>query len=110
MATVDGMKNEYKVFKILKDETENAMKEFGITGVDVRRFAQANFTTGDKLILLHLVHSERVGWQAFNYGRFKQNDEKFYRKDEWIEQQSWQFSFLKKMMRSDTFRPFFDRR
>lgn len=104
MATVEGLTGEYKVFKILHDEVVTALSEFGITGVDVRRFAQANFTTGDKLVLIHLVATERVGWQAFKYGteRSQSGENKFMRSDEWIEQQSWQFSFLKKMMRSDT--------
>lgn len=96
------MKSENQIFKILRESILKGLEEFGIKdGLDCRRFAQANFNHGDKLVLLNKISSERVGWQAFNYdyNREKGVEE---RTDEWIEQQSWQISALKRMMQNDT--------
>ena len=93
------MMKENQVFKILRDETLACLSNFNLTpekdGVDVRRFSQANVVTGDKIVLLNLVSVQRIGWQASNY---KSSE----RIDEWIEEQSWQFSCIKKMLKSDT--------
>jgi hypothetical protein len=74
----------------------------GITdNFDVRRFAQANVAHGDKLVLLNKIASERIGWQGVKF-RYNHISGKEDRIDEWIEQQSWQFSFIKKMNNNDT--------
>ena len=94
---------EYEVFALLRTCLMNGLSEFGIsTGVDVRRFAQANFNHGDKLVLLNLVKTARVGWQARSYGmaEFDKVD-KFARKDSWIEEQTYQVSCIKKMLKTD---------
>lgn len=101
MSISPTMKGEYQVLKILRDSIIKGLEEFGIKdGVDCRRFAQANFNHGDKLVLLNLVDSQRVGWQAFNF-KFNQARGKEERIDEWIEQQTWQISAIKRMLQND---------
>jgi hypothetical protein len=96
------MKGEYQIFKILRDSCIKCLNEMGITdNFDVRRFAQANVANGDRLVLLNLIHNQRVGWQAFEY-RYNKSKDKEERSDEWIEQQSWQISIIKKMRQDDT--------
>lgn len=90
------MMGEYAVFKRLRDECVTAMEKFGLTDFDVRRFAQANLATGDKLVLLNHISNDRVGWQGFQYAK------NGLRTDEWIDEQTWQISFIKKMRQGDT--------
>lgn len=98
---MSDMKGEYEVFKILREKTINGLSAYGVTsGVDVRRFAQANIANGDKLVLLNLTDTQRLGWQSFNYKTVISSNLK--RTDEWIEQQEWQFSFIKRMKNTDT--------
>lgn len=90
---------EFKIFKILRDITILGLNSVGITDdVDVRRFAQANFNHGDKLILLNCIRTSREGWQAFKY---RPTDESLKRNDEWLELQDWQFSSIKRMRQED---------
>lgn len=94
------MPSEYEVFKMLRECTISGLTKFGVLdGLDVRRFAQANIANGDKLVLLNLIGSERIGWQAFRYANSPLS---LKRTDEWIEEQEWQFSFIKLMRNSDT--------
>lgn len=94
------MPSEYEVFKTLRECTISGLTKFGVLdGIDVRRFAQANMANGDKLVLLNLIGSERLGWQAFRYAN---STASLLRTDEWIEQQEWQFSFIKLMRNDDT--------
>ena len=96
-----SMKGEYQIFKILREACIEGMNRMGITeGFDVRRFAQAHLATGNKLVLLNLVDSERVGWQGHSY-RFDVSSGKELRTDEWIDQQNWHFHFIKKMENDD---------
>jgi hypothetical protein len=96
------MKGENQIFKILRDSCIKCLNEMGITDdFDVRRFAQANVAHGNRLILLNMIGSQRVGWQAHNY-KYSASLGKEFREDEWLDQQSWQFSFIKKMTNNDT--------
>lgn len=101
MSLSDTIKGEYKILKILRDSILKGLKTFGIEeGVDCRRFAQANFNHGDKLVLLNMIDSNRIGWQGFKY-KFNTQSLKEERTDEWIEQQTWQISAIKRMLESD---------
>lgn len=98
----ESMKGEYEVFKILRDMSIMGLNKFGITdGYDVRRFAQANMANGDKLVLLNMIGSERIGRQGFWY-KFMADTGKTIRTDEWIDEQRWQFHFIKRMQKNDT--------
>lgn len=96
-----SMNGENQIFKILREACIEGMNQMGITdGFDVRRFAQAHLATGNKLVLLNLIDSERIGWQAHSY-KFDVDSGKEIRTDEWIDQQSWQFHIIKKMEKND---------
>lgn len=100
MSISTTMKGEYEVFKILRDSILLGLKGFGIEdGVDCRRFAQANFNHGDKLVLLNKVSSNRRGWQGFKYKML--GEQKLNRVDEWLEEQTWQVSAIKRMLQTD---------
>lgn len=100
----EAMKNEYEVFKILRECILEGLSVMGVSdGVDVRRFAQANFNNGDKLVLVNFVKSGRAGWQAAKYEN--ENDtygSKKNRVDRWIEEQTYQISVMKRMRKDDT--------
>lgn len=98
------MRMENEVFKTVRDCILNGLSVFGIrSGIDVRRFAQANFNHGDSLVLLNLVKTNRNGFQATKYGDAVISGEtKFTRRDEWIEEQIYQISCIKKMQKDDT--------
>lgn len=95
------MKNENEVFKILR-ESSLAGLEYVLgknNGVEVMRFAQASFTYSDNLILLNHILTDREGWQAVHYEQLLGAEK---RTDEWIENQHWQFTALKRMRQEDT--------
>lgn len=98
------LKNEYEVFKILRECIIEGLTTMSIAdGVDVRRFAQANFNHGDELVLLNLVKTERYGWQSAKY----ENESETYgsqknRIDRWIEEQTYQISVIKRMRKDDS--------
>lgn len=97
----DSMKLENEVFKILRDSSIEGL-EFVLgknNGVGVMRFAQASFTYSDNIILLNHILTDREGWQSVRYGNV-QGIEK--RTDEWLENQHWQFTALKRMRQEDT--------
>lgn len=98
------MRGEYEVFKILRDCCIEGLKVFGISeGLDVRRFAQANFNHGDKLVLLNFIRTTRVGWQSAKYPNTSEEyGSQKYRQDEWIEEQTYQISTIKRMLKTDS--------
>ena len=98
------MRSENEVFKTIRDCIIDGLTTFGIeNGVDVRRFAQANFNHGDKLVLMNFVKTSRAGFQATRYRNATIGGEtKFTRRDEWIEEQTYQISCIKKMQKDDT--------
>ena len=99
-----AMKSEYEVFKILRECIIEGLSVMQISdGVDVRRFAQANFNHGDKLVLINFAKNGRAGWQAAHY----KNESDTYgsqknRIDWWIEEQTYQISVIKRMRKDDT--------
>lgn len=97
-------RGEYEILSLLRSCVIEGLSTFGIgSGVDVRRFAQANFNHGDKLVLLNLVKTNRVGRQTERYGNaIIQQESKFARTDEWIEEQTYQISCIKKMLKTDS--------
>lgn len=98
------MRNEYEVFKILRECILEGLSVMGIAdGVDVRRFAQANLSHGDKLVLINFAKNGRAGWQSAKY----ENESETYgsqknRIDRWIEEQTYQISVLKRMQKDDS--------
>ena len=98
------MRGEYEVFSTLRTCILEGLSLFGISkDVDVRRFAQANFNHGDKLVLLNLVNTRRVGWQSRSYeSTLHENVDEFSRTDAWIEEQVYQISCIKRMLKTDT--------
>lgn len=111
MIVADTYKTENEVFKIIRDSIIAGLKMFGLDdqGIDVRRFAQANFNHGDKLVLMNLVKSVRVGFQSVTHKWIPQDTSVtpakpayMRRTDTWIEEQAWQISTLKKMQKDDT--------
>lgn len=95
------MRGEYEILALLRSCVLEGLKVFGIEqGVDVRRFAQANFNHGDKLVLINLVKTNRVGWQYVKYGMLS-TEKDLNRTDKWIEEQVYQISCIKRMLKSD---------
>lgn len=97
------LRGEYEVFSILRRCLLRGLSDLGISeGVDVRRFAQANFNHGDRLVLINFVKTGRVGWQARSYGmRTLGAVDKYSRIDSWIEEQTYQISCIKRMRKTD---------
>lgn len=93
-------KTENRVFEILRHVTKQGLEAYEAPGFEVRRFAQANFVNGDGLVLLNLVGTNNIGWQATKY---RSSGIYLKRSEEYIEEQHWQFHFLKKMQpKTDT--------
>lgn len=93
---------EYAVYKRLRQECLLGLAKFGINeGADVRRFAQASLADGDKLVLLNHIENQRIGWQAFEYKTSLTTGD-LTRTDNWIDEQTWQVSFIKRMLKTDT--------
>ena len=97
----ESMKGEFEVFKILRDCAMLGLAAFGIDKTEVQRFAQANMEHADRLVLFNLVGHGRYGWQYRTYSA-SELPGKLGRKENWIDEQSWQVSTLKRMRNSDT--------
>lgn len=89
----DAKRNKLEVIKVIKDNIESALTAFGHDGWGVMEFANASFQNYDKVILMNLVRTKRVGWQAAYY---PVEDNELKRRDEWIEEQSWQITCIRK--------------
>lgn len=93
---------ENEVFKILRECALLGLEAYGFKdGADVQKFAQANMNYRDKLILMQLTHHSKVGWQA-HYYRTDALTGHLYRREEWIDEQHWAVSTIKRMQNSDT--------
>lgn len=83
----DANKNRLEVQQIVKGAVSAGLAAMGYGGWTVQEFASASFQSADKVVLINLIRSARVGWQASS---LVANDDYVARKDEWIEEQSWQ--------------------
>lgn len=98
----DKNKGENEVFKILRECALLGLKAYGYDdGADVQRFAQANMNYRDKLVLMHMTHHSKVGWQAHYYNTNAITGE-LSRSEEWIDEQHWSVSTIKRMQQTDT--------
>ena len=86
-----GNKTRLEVQKILIDSISAGLAYLNETGWGIMEFANASFIKADKIILVNLINARRIGWQAFS---FPMNQQVLGRKDEWIEEQSWQVHTL----------------
>lgn len=90
-------KNRFEVQKIVRDNIIAGLTALGYTGWDVMEFANASLQKADKVILMNLIRTIRVGWQS---GRYVQVSNAMKRVEEWIDEQSWQLHIICK--RTDT--------
>lgn len=99
MSVENRLENE--VFALLRECAILGLASYGYDqGTEVQRFAQANMNYKDKLVLMHLVSHSKVGWQAHYY----KNDPLLglRRSEEWIDEQHWSVSTIKRMQQIDT--------
>lgn len=93
----DLKKNRLEVQAILKSCIEEGLVFMQRQGWAVMEFANASFQRADKVVLLNLVGTRRVGWQGRSYG--VKNDE-LTRHDNWFEEQRWQVHCICKRTQS----------
>lgn len=93
----DMKKNRLEVQAILKSCIEDGLAFMQRQGWAVMEFANASFQRADKVVLLNLVGSRRVGWQGRSYG-VKNNE--LTRHDNWFEEQRWQVHCICKRTQS----------
>lgn len=97
----DANRTRYEVQKILADSIKSALSSYvgSDHGFEVMEFAQASFQKADKVCLLNLIRTKRLGWQSVKNPVV--NDE-LKRRDEWIECQHWQIHVILKKSDSPT--------
>ena len=84
-------KTRLDVQTILRTVILDGLTQLGQTGWGCMEFANASFQKADKIILLNLISTSRLGWQGGDYAMVTiDEDEKVRRKEELIELQSWQ--------------------
>lgn len=86
-------KNRFEVQKILRDATLEGMKALDITGWDVMEYSQPAFISADRVVLLNMKESRRMGWQGHQY---KVENDILKRVEEWIDEQTWEFHIVAK--------------
>ena len=84
-------RSRFEVQTILRANILAGLAALGQNGWGVMEFANASFQKSDKIVLMNLINASRVGWQSDSAG-----GEPFTRRDEWIEEQSWQLHFILK--------------
>lgn len=94
-------KTRYEVQKILADCLKAGLAALVVEdhGFDVMEFAQASFQKADRIVLMNLVRSNRIGWQGRNYS--VENDD-LKETEDWIECQRWQFHVILKKLPNPT--------
>ena len=92
-------KSRLEVQAILKSCIENGLAFMQRTGWAVMEFANASFQRADKVVLMRLIGSHRVGWQATSHSL---HDGNLIARDEWIEEQHWQIHCVCKRKQSAT--------
>lgn len=90
-------KNRLEVQKIIRDSINTCLTQMSHSGWDVMEFANASFQNSSKVILMNYLRSARVGWQA---NSLQTIDGSLKRKDEWIDEQTWQIHIVCKRMTS----------
>lgn len=94
-------KTRYEVQKIISDVINAGLTAYiGNThGFGVMEFAQASFVNGNRIVLMNLIRTRRVGWQS---EKFHTVSSVFKRTDHFLEEQHWQLSVLLKKSASPT--------
>lgn len=92
---------ENELFAKLRENIMTALKTFGITGFSVQRFAQANITNSDGLVLLNHIRTKREGWEWKKFECISK-DAELYAEYGWIESVIYQIHIIKKMTNGDT--------
>ena len=87
-------KNRLEVQKILVDSIKECIRLFADSEWGVMAYADASFQKADKIVLVNLIGTERVGWQSRKYDSDIHNV--FRRTDEFIDEQSWQIHTIAK--------------
>ena len=80
-------KSRLEVQAILKSCIEDGLAFMQRTGWAVMEFANASFQRADRVVLMNLIGSRRVGWQGRSHSL---QDGGLVAKEEWIEEQRWQ--------------------
>ena len=86
-------KTRLEVQRILRKVIENGLGALGHEGCAVMEFANASFQNADNIVLLNLIGTKRVGWQARDFSPY---DAKLVARENWIEEQKWQIHCIKK--------------
>lgn len=91
----EANKTRYEIQKILSDAVKDGLTKYigASHGFGVMEFAQASFQKANKIVLLNPVRTRRVGWQSSTYPVIS---DALKRKEEWIEEQAWQFHVILK--------------
>ena len=80
-------KSRFEVQAILKSCIEDGLAFMKRTGWAVMEFANESFQKADRVVLMNLVGTRRVGWQGRSHSL---KDGGLIAKEEWIEEQRWQ--------------------
>lgn len=86
-------KNRLEVQKILRDATLEGMKALGIKGWEVMEYSQPAFISADRVVMLNMKESRRMGWQGHQY---RVENDVLQRVEEWIDEQTWEFHIVAK--------------
>ena len=89
----EKMKSRLEVQKIVRDNILSGFEKLGLSGWDVKEFANAHMTKADKVVLMNYIRTRRVGWQGRTYAV---SSESLKRSEEWIAEQHWQIHCIAK--------------
>ena len=94
-------KTRYEIQKILSDCIKSGLVTLvgESHGFGVMEFAQASFQKADRIVLMNLVRSNRIGWQGRNYHMV---NDMLKKTEDWIECQHWQFHVVLKKLPNPT--------
>lgn len=94
-------KTRYEIQKILSDCIKSGIVALVGEGhgFGVMEFAQASFQKADRIVLMNLVRSNRIGWQGRNY---RTVNDTLKKTEDWIECQHWQFHVILKKLPNPT--------
>ena len=89
----EKMKSRLEVQKIVRDNILSGFEALGLSGWDVKEFANAHMTKADKVVLMNYIRTRRVGWQGRSYS----GEGAYFKKTEdWIDEQHWQIHCIAK--------------
>lgn len=89
----EKMKSRLEVQKIVRDNILSGFEALGLSGWDVKEFANAHMTKADKVVLMNYIRTRRVGWQGRTYAV---DEESLKSTEEWIAEQHWQIHCIAK--------------